>query len=271
MKFVSQQSFFDYIKTLRYLASKDLGQNFLINEILAAKIVRGIDPNNGEQILEIGSGFGSLSYFLVRYGTAITLLDIDPKIIAFLSEQFGEMSNVKIIQESILKHDVSTYDKIIGNLPYYITSETIEYCLLNSYRAKSMVFMIQKEVLSRLISKPKQDGYGPLAILVSFLGEAKRVFNVGRSNFVPAPKVDSVVVEINMKQDIDHETARQLHKITNSLFHHRRKTIRNNLTLYLKSSEKADRLIAELGVDGSKRPEELDLSFYLRLIKQLKF
>jgi 16S rRNA (adenine1518-N6/adenine1519-N6)-dimethyltransferase len=181
------------------------------------------------------------------------------------------MSNVKIVQESILKHDLSIYDKIIGNLPYYITSETIEYCLLNSYRAKSMVFMIQKEVLSRLISQPKQDGYGPLAILVSFLGEAKRIFNVGRSNFVPAPKVDSVVVEINMKQDIDHETARQLHKITNSLFHHRRKTIRNNLTLYLKSSEKADRLIAELGVDGSKRPEELDLSFYLTLIKQLKF
>lgn len=270
MKFASQQLFFDSIKTLKFLASKDLGQNFLVNDYLADLIVKKSALKNKESVLEIGSGFGSLSYFLVKYDAEVTLLDVDPKAIAFLNEQFGAMTNVKVIQESILKHDVSTYHKIIGNLPYYITSDTIEYCLLNAHRAKSMVFMIQKEVLPRLTSKPNQDGYGPLAILVAFLGEAKRVANVGRSNFVPAPKVDSVVVEIGLKNDIDYEMANQLAKITSKLFHHRRKTIRNNLGLLLKSSEKADALIAELGIDGSKRPEELELSNYLALTKQLK-
>ncbi len=271
MKFASQQAFFDFIKTLRFIASKELGQNFLVNEYIAENIVAKAKIHKDDRVLEIGAGFGSLSYFISLGEGEITLLDVDPKVISFLNDQFGQKTNVKIVQESILKHDISQYHKIIGNLPYYITSDTIQYCLLNARQAKTMIFMIQKEVLPRLIARFGEDGYGPLALLLSFLGKTKRVFNVAKNNFVPAPKVDSVVVEIVLHENNDYETAEKLVKITNSLFHHRRKTVRNNLRIYLDDIEKADKVLSELGVDGSKRPEELNLDFYLTLIKQLKF
>jgi 16S rRNA (adenine1518-N6/adenine1519-N6)-dimethyltransferase len=271
MKFNNSESFFDYIKTLRFIASKDLGQNFLINPQTAQKIVENLGAKKGEKVLEIGAGFGSLSYFLVQSEADVFLMDVDPKTIAFLNEQFGDNANVNIVQESILKHDVSKYQKIIGNLPYYITSDTIEHCLLNGFKTTKMVFMIQKEVVQRLTAKTGEDGYGPLSILVSFLGAIKKTINVGRTQFVPIPNVESSVIEINIHENRDYETAQKLNNLTKSLFHHRRKTIRNNLRLLLNDSILADETLSILNVDGAKRPQDLDLTFYLALIKQLKF
>ncbi|MFA5421376.1 MAG: 16S rRNA (adenine(1518)-N(6)/adenine(1519)-N(6))-dimethyltransferase RsmA [Bacilli bacterium] len=271
MKFANQQSFFDYIKTLTLLASKELGQNFLTNDITARYIVDTLDLNDDEKVLEIGAGFGSLSYFLAQHKNELTLLDVDPKIISFLDEQFGQASNIKIQQESILKHDVRNYQKIIGNLPYYITSDTIQYILLNACSAQRLVFMVQKEVLPRLLADVGQEGYGPFSLLVAYLGRAKRIMSVGRSQFVPKPNVDSAVVAIDILPHRDHKTALKLVRITMDLFHHRRKTIRNNLRLLLKDSKRADDTLLSLGIDGSKRPQDLPLESYLALIKQLKF
>jgi 16S rRNA (adenine1518-N6/adenine1519-N6)-dimethyltransferase len=271
VKFTNQQTFFDYIKTLKLLAAKDLGQNFLINDNLAKTIVDKLDVKSDEKVLEIGAGFGSLSYFLVAQESEVVLLDVDPKTIMFLNEQFGQQKHVNIVQESILKHDLSSYHKIIGNLPYYITNDSIEYCLLNAKKCRRMIFMIQKEVFPRLNAKPSQEDFGPLSLLISYLGNVRRIFNVGRSNFVPAPRIDSIVVEIEMNSENDYEMAEKLMKTTKKLFHHRRKTIRNNLRLFLNDVSLADHALADLGVDASKRPEQLDLPFYLALIKQLKF
>jgi 16S rRNA (adenine1518-N6/adenine1519-N6)-dimethyltransferase len=271
MKFNNLDAFFEFAKTLRLIASKDLGQNFLINPQTAQKIVETLDVKKDEKVLEIGAGFGSLSCFLTQTSADVCLLDVDPKTIAFLNEQFGDKTNISVVQESILKHNVSNYKKIIGNLPYYITSDTVEYCLLNGRTCTKMVFMIQKEVVQRLNAKVGEDGYGPLAILVSFLGTIKKTFNVGRAQFVPTPKVESSVVEININANCDYVTAEKLIKIVKSLFHHRRKTIRNNLRLLLNDSIQADETLSILKVDGTKRPQDLDVTFYLALIKQLKF
>ncbi|NCA96909.1 MAG: ribosomal RNA small subunit methyltransferase A [Bacteroidia bacterium] len=271
MKFTDQGAFFAQVKAMKMLATKDLGQNFLVNPDLSQKIVELLEIDTGESVLEIGAGFGSLSYFLALSNGIISLLDVDPKTIAFLTEQFGDHNNIMVIQESILKHDVSNYEKIIGNLPYYITSDTIAYVLLNGYHAKRMVFMIQKEVLPRLAAHAGEEGYGPLSILISYLGRVKRNFLVSRNQFAPAPNVDSVVVTIEINQENDYETAKTLFRLTMDLFHHRRKTIRNNLRIMLKDATNADHMLDMLGIDGSKRPEELPLEAYLSLIKQLKF
>ena len=271
MKLTSQQEFFDYIKAMRLLATQELGQNFLINPDVSKKIVDLLDVQSTENVLEIGAGFGSLSYFLLETKGLSFLLDVDPKTIVFLKEQFGDNPNISIIQESILKHDVSNYEKIIGNLPYYITSNTIEYVLLNARKARKLVFMIQKEVLPRLTAKATEEGYGPLAILVRYLGIPKRCLNVSRRQFVPAPHIDSVVVSIDIKPHADYETAEKLLKAAMNLFHHRRKTIRNNLRLLLNSDELAEQVLASSGVDGNKRPQDLPSEDYLKLTKQLKF
>lgn len=271
MKLTDQQSFFDYIKSMRLLATKDIGQNFLINPSTAKRIVDLLDVNKEEKVLEIGAGFGSLSYFLVEGKGHTVLLDIDPKTIAFLTEQFTDLANVSIVQESILKHDVSSYEKIIGNLPYYITSDTIEYVLLRAQKAQKMVFMIQKEVLPRLLAKAGQEGYGPLSILIAFLGRAEKNIIVSRGQFVPAPHIDSVVVEININQNNDYQAAEKLMKIAMKLFHHRRKTIRNNLRLLLKDDKLTERILKDTQIDGDKRPQDIASDDYLRLTKQLKF
>lgn len=271
MKLTDEQGFFDYIKTMRLLASKDLGQNFLINPNIARKIVDYLEIRKGEKVLEIGAGFGSLSYFLVEHDSEIVLLDVDPKTITFLSENFVSKQLVNIIQESILKHDVSTYEKIIGNLPYYITSDTIEYVLLKARKTRKMVLMIQKEVLPRLLAKVGEEGYGPLAILTKYLGSAQKVLNVSRGQFVPAPHVDSIVVVIDINENNDYETAEKLLKITMKLFHHRRKTIRNNLRLLLGDDKTTQQALLSAGIDGDKRPQDISQEDYLRLTKQLKF
>lgn len=271
MKFTDFSSFFAQVKALKSLANKDLGQNFLINPELSHRIVELLTIQEDEKVLEIGAGFGSLSYFLVQSKGIVNLLDVDPKTISFLSEQFGGQSNIQITQESILKHDVSLYDKVIGNLPYYITSDTIAYVLLNAIHAKRMVFMIQKEVLPRLVAQPSEEGYGPLSILIAYLGKVKREFVVARNHFAPAPHVDSLVVTIDVNPHNDYQKADILFRLTMDLFHHRRKTIRNNLRIMLKDATIADQALEKLGIDGSRRPEDLPLEAYLSLIKQLKF
>ena len=117
MKFASQQAFFDFIKTLRFIASKELGQNFLVNEYIAENIVAKAKIHKDEKVLEIGAGFGSLSYFISLGEGEITLLDVDPKIISFLTEQFGQKTNVKIVQESILKHTFLNTTKLSVTSP----------------------------------------------------------------------------------------------------------------------------------------------------------
>jgi len=271
MKYADEKALFDFIKSLRLVASKDLGQNFLIDPVIASSIVDALGVQENEKVLEIGAGFGSLSYYLAAKDAEITLLDVDARAIVFLNEQFVDRSNVKIVQESILKHDVTSYHRIIGDLPYYLTTDTIENMLLNGVSSKRLIFMIQKEVLPRLIAKPGAEGYGPLSILISYLGSAKRLMSVNRREFVPAPKVDSVVLTIDIDPDKSHETAENLLKIVKRLFHHRRKTIKNNLRLLLDDADVVDGLLADLKVDGSQRPQDLGLDFYLALTKRLKF
>ncbi|MFA5480834.1 MAG: 16S rRNA (adenine(1518)-N(6)/adenine(1519)-N(6))-dimethyltransferase RsmA [Bacilli bacterium] len=271
MKFTDQSSFFDYIKSLRYIASKELGQNFLINPLIAQAIVNALDVQSEDNVLEIGAGFGSLSYFLASHQGLVNLLDVDPKPLLFLKEQFGDKANVSFTQESILKHDLARYQRIIGNLPYYITNSTIEHVLLNARSAKKLVFMVQKEVLSRLIASVGDEGYGPLSILISYLGTPKRLINVKRQDFCPPPHVDSVVLSIDLNENINYEMASQLFAFAKALFHHRRKTVKNNLRILLKNSENANSVLNLLAIDGDKRPQDLDLKSYLALTKQLKF
>lgn len=259
-------TYFENIKTYKYLANKSLGQNFLINPEIAEKIVSKLDLKESDNVLEIGAGLGSLSVFLVESKSRINLIDIDERMLSYLNEHFKEQQNVIIRRQNILKEDVSKYTKIVGNLPYYITSGIIEHLLVNAKSAEKIVLMCQKEVYPKLLSS----FVSPLSLLLNHVCEISAPINVGRNNFTPVPHVDSVVFVLTPNENIIKPDNIELLKLMQQLFLHRRKTILNCLQNVIKSKEKAEAILKLCNIDFNLRPEQLKIESYILLLKTLK-
>ena len=262
---MNEREYFEQIKSYKLIANKSLGQNFLVNPQVAEKIVNLLDVTEGDKILEIGAGLGSLSYFLAKSNAQTQLIDVDERMLMFLEEQFKDNKNVEIKRQNILKHSLSGFNKIIGNLPYYITSGIIEKLLLDGKDADLMVLMTQKEVYPKLLSSNKS----PLSLFLNYVADISSSIDVGRNNFVPVPHVDSVVFVIKPNQNIKNPENEKLFKVMKQLFLLRRKNILNNLTNLVKNKEKAREILEKMGVDTNKRPEELPIEFYINLLKLL--
>ena len=168
-----------------------------------------------------------------------------------------------------MRFPMGGYSKIVGNLPYYITSGILERILLNAKKATRGVFMVQKEAFLRLNAKMGNKDYGPLPLLIQYRAKMTRLLNVPRSSFSPAPHIDSLVFSLDFN-DNDIEAASTLYSLLNGVFLHRRKTILNNLSGYLKDADKAKELLNKSSIPFTKRPEEISLEEYLCLLKLLK-
>lgn len=264
---MNESQYFENVKSYKLLANKSLGQNFLINSDVAKSIVDLLEISNDDEVIEIGSGLGSLSYFLTKFPAKTQLIDIDERMLQFLNEQFGNCENVVVRRQNILKEDLGKYTKIIGNLPYYITSSIIEHILLTAINAKKIVLMTQKEVYPKLLSNFKS----PLSLFLNYVADISSAKDVGRNNFAPIPHVDSVVFVLTPNQNIKNVENKKLLKLMQQLFLLRRKNILNNLTNVTKDKEKAREILLKLNIDTNKRPEELDINFYIALLKELNF
>ena len=262
---MTEKEFFENIKSYKLIANKSLGQNFLINPVTASKIVNLLEIKNQDNILEIGAGLGSLSYFLAKSPGNTELIDIDERMLMFLNENFKNDSNITIKRQNILKYDLSRFNKIIGNLPYYITSSIIEKLLLDGKNAEVMVLMTQKEVYPKLLSSNKS----PLSLFLNYVSDISSPMDVGRNNFAPVPHVDSVVFTLKPNTNIKNEENEKLYKVMKQLFLLRRKNILNNLSNLVKSKEKAREILEKMNIDTNKRPEELPIEFYINLLKML--
>lgn len=263
---MDSKTYFEGIESYRLLAKHEVGQNFLIDPDSAERIVSLLDVQEGERVLEIGSGAGSLTYFLTQTEGKVTAIDIDEGLIAKLQNDFG--SDVDVVYGNATKWDYSPYEKIVGNLPYYITSLIIEKALLGGTSCSVMAFMVQKEAGERLLAEPGSKDYGPLPILISLLCDAKKAFVVRRNCFAPAPHVDSLVLRFEMKKP-RNEFVEKAYRIAQSLFLQRRKTLFNNLKNYLHDAEAARSLLAEVGLAENLRPEQVSPESYLFLAKRL--
>ncbi len=268
---INEERYFEKIKEYRLLAQHDIGQNFLIDPLICGKIVDLAMLGGDDYALEIGPGAGSLSYFIAQKPSRSDLLDIDERMTAKLSTDFEGASNVRILKGNALKWDLTPYTKIIGNLPYYITSSLLEAVLLKATNLKKGVFMVQKEAFARITSKNKEKNYGPLPLLLAYRGVAKKEFGVSRGAFAPSPNVDSVVFSVDIDQSSDILFAQKLYKVTNALFLHRRKTILNNLASFLSDASKAKDFLAFLGINQQCRPEELLLDDYISITRAIYF
>ena len=244
---------------------KDYGQNFLIEPELSSKIVDALEIEKGDKVLEIGPGLGSLTHYLVNKGP-VTVCDIDERMISFLKIVYP--NDVEFILNDIRKIDVTGYNKIIGNLPYNITSELVTFLLLNAKNFKRMVLMCQQEAFNRFFDVEGKD-YGPISVLLHLLGDSKKVLTLKPGCFYPAPKCNSLVFTVDYDPKCDYETAVKVYKMSKSLFLNRRKTIYNNLSSYLGDKTKAKEVLAKVGIQENKRPEDISPILFLEIFKNI--
>ena len=252
--------------------NKEIGQNYLISIRILKKIVSLLDINDKDNVLEVGSGLGNLSFFLLKSNCKkITLNDIDDKNIFFLKKIIKNERKIKIIDfinKSALKINISRYSKIISNLPYYITHDLLEYFMVHG-NALKYVFMVQKEVFEKISAKSNTSYYGPLNILISYVGKIKKEFFVSKENFLPVPHINSVVFSITKNSDVSKINRHKYVFFLKKIFAHRRKTIFNNLTLFLKNKTKVKRILCDLKISETTRPEQICSSVYLNIFKKI--
>ena len=267
---MNENEFYENVASYKLLAKKEVGQNFLIDPSSCKRIVDALGLQEHERALEIGCGAGSLTFFLKDTPADIDVIDIDESMLLKVQNDFKGYDNLHIQYGNAAKFDYSPYDKIIGNLPYYITSLIIEKAILGGTNAKKMVFMIQKEAADRLLAKPKTKDYSPLSILLSLCYRSKRLFNVGRNAFVPIPHVESTVIEIVRNEAVSLDDGAKVYDLANKLFHFRRKTILNNMKNVVQDADKASKILTEQGIKENARPEELTPEQYLNLMKAIR-
>ena len=264
---INRQNISEIVNKADLKPDKDYGQNFLVEPQICERIVNALNIEENDTVIEVGPGLGSMTHFLSLNNADITVVDIDRRMIDFLSVVY-QNSNIKIIENDIRKVDVSNYTKIIGNLPYNITTETIQYFLLNAENAKKMVFMIQSETFNHFFDVSGKE-YGPTSVLIHLLGSIEKLFTVKAGSFYPAPKCNSTVFAINIDAHTNRFAAINAFKAAKQLFANRRKTIQNNLTNYLKNKDLAYKVCEDLNIDPLSRPEQLSPEIYLSISEYL--
>jgi 16S rRNA (adenine1518-N6/adenine1519-N6)-dimethyltransferase len=269
MPSMDEERYFKTIAEYKLLAKHEVGQNFLIDAGVAHKIIELASLQKGDKVLEIGSGAGSLSYFIAASSAESDLIDIDEALVLKLQSDFKNQVNVHPQMGNVMRFDLAPYDKIIGNLPYYITSGILERILLTASRANLAVLMVQKEVVARLTAPIGNEDYGPLPILLRYRAELSKGFVVPRTAFSPAPHVDSAVFLLRFRPESSLKEANALYSLVGKLFLHRRKTILNNLETVVSDPLKAKAILEKAAIVPTRRPEDLSLEDYRRLLSQL--
>lgn len=257
----------EIINSMGISPNKDLGQNFLVDPAVSKRISDAASVNANDKLLEVGGGLGSITHFLLESDADFDVVDLDERMCWFLENSYAN-SNIRIINNDIRKVDVSPYTKIVGNLPYYITTELITYLLLNSTKCEKMLFMIQSEAVERFVVKEGKE-YGAISVLVHLLGSPKKLFAVKSGSFYPMPKCGSTVFQIELNGNIDREKALCVYKMAKQLFLNRRKTILNNLNNYLNNKDLAVKTLQNLNILETTRPEQLSPMQYVEIYDEL--
>ena len=264
---INRSNIYEIVNKANLKPDKDYGQNFLVEPDISKRIVDSLKIDGNDIVIEVGPGLGSLTHYLTTFEGKNTVVDIDRRMIDFLKIVYQE-NNIEIVENDIRKVDVKSYTKVLGNLPYNITTETIQYFLLNAESAKQMVFMIQSETLAHFMDVEGKE-YGPTSVLIHLLGSIDRLFTVKAGSFYPAPKCSSAVFSINIDPQKDRKKAISAFKISKQLFLNRRKTILNNLVNYLKDKDLANKLCYDLNINPLSRPEQLPPEIYLAISEYL--
>lgn len=251
-------------------ARKRFGQNFLQDPAIIAAIVQAIKPQPLDHLVEIGPGLGALTRELHGRTDKLSLIELDRDLVPLLEQKFAQKDHCEIIQADALKVNFSEIAnnsklRVVGNLPYNISTPLIFHLLEQADVLQDMHFMLQKEVVSRLTASPGSGAWGRLSIMVQYFCETELLLDVPPEAFDPVPKVNSAVIRLTPRSIPDPaRDIKDLERLVKTAFAQRRKTLRNNL----KTLFNADQLL-ELGIDPGARPETLSLEQYVHLANQL--
>jgi 16S rRNA (adenine1518-N6/adenine1519-N6)-dimethyltransferase len=254
------------VKTFGIHMSKKLGQNFLIDGNVVDGIVSAAKVLEGEPILEIGPGIGTLTQGLAEAGAKVTAVELDRRLIEVLGKTLEGYGNVRVIHGDILKIDISREInkekyKVVANLPYYITTPIIMKFLEERLPVELLVTMVQKEVAQRMVAKPGGKDYGALSVAVQYYTEPEIMFIVPPQAFIPAPAVESAVIRCTVRSGppVELVSEKMFFRVVKAAFAQRRKTLANGLKAAGLNKEDLEQVLAQAGVDGGRRGEQLSL------------
>lgn len=264
----------DIVSHFDFRFAKSLGQNFLIDNNVLTKIVDSAELDENSCALEIGPGIGVLTQEMATRCKKVVAIEIDDRLIPILGETLGNFPNVEVVHSDALKVDFNKLFeekgldnvKVVANLPYYVTTPIITKIFKEAKGVKSITVMIQKEVAERLIAKPSTKDYGALTLLANYYSDVEKVVKVPPSCFIPNPKVESMVVKMNIKEpEVDVEDEKLFFRVIRDSFNMRRKTLTNALKPIGLKPDVLKECLAKANIDEKRRGETLSIEEFANL------
>ena len=284
MKLYSPSTIADIRERYNFQLSRSLGQIFITDRSIIERIVEGAGVGENDLVIEIGPGIGVLTAEAAEAAARVIAVEIDSKLIPILSETLAEYDNIKVINQDILKTDVNKIIeeekaagnftgavRIIGNLPYYITTPIIMGLLESGVKADSITVMMQKEVADRIKASPGSKTYGAISAAVQYYCIVEQIASVPKEVFVPRPKVDSAVLNLHIRKEkpVELTDEKMFFACIRSGFGQRRKTLLNSLTGTAGlSKEDIRNLLSTAGIDPVRRAETLNMEEFAAIANE---
>ena len=245
---------------MSHQARKRFGQNFLVDDQIVSRIIATISPNKSDNIVEIGPGKGAITFPLLEHLDHLSVIEFDCDLISFL--KLKKKEKLTIYEADALKFDyglISNNLRIVGNLPYNISSPLLFYLLSRRNQIIDMTFMLQKEVVDRIVARHGSKTYGRLSVMMQTFFEVESMFTVPKESFHPQPKIESAILYLKTKTKPLTENTKLLEKIVKISFSQRRKTLKNCLKSTLSQEQTK--------IDLSQRAEMLSVENFITLMK----
>lgn len=267
-------------------AKKSFGQNFLVNDAIIKKICNLANINKGDNVIEIGPGLGTLTIALLKYGARVLAIEKDTNMYQILKENVGiycpdNACNLQIEQADALKIDKEIIKdfaktspiKMVSNLPYNVAAPLIITYFQNYECMNQACVMVQKEIADRILAKTSSKNYGSYTVKLSIYANCNGKFNVSPNNFIPAPRVDSTVINLVANKSINYNLAKNACEISDAAFAHRRKTISNSVKQYFSNDQaKAKQILLAFEkshISANLRAETLSAIEFLNIAKNI--
>lgn len=261
--------------------SKALGQNFLVNPSVCPKMAEmcGADKETG--VIEIGPGIGVLTNELAKVAKKVVAIELDKRLLSVLSETLSDHTNVKVINDDVMKIDLHQLIKdefsnmkvvVCANLPYYITSPVIMRLLEENLPISALTVMVQKEAGQRICAEVGTRLGGALTVAVNYYSKPRLLFNVSAGSFMPAPKIDSCVIRLDIDPEptVNVKSSKAFFKVVKSAFSQRRKTLSNSLSSGLGyDKQTVNSILEKSGVPQNTRAEQLKMEEFAKIADEV--
>ena len=261
--------------------SKALGQNFLINPSVCPRMAEFCGATQGVGVIEVGPGFGVLTHELCKRADKVVSIELDKRLMPVLDETMAEHENFKVINEDILKIDLHKLIEeefqgmrvvVCANVPYYITSPVIMKLLEEKLPIEAITVMVQKEAAQRLCAKVGTRESSAITVAVNYYSEPQLLFHVSSGSFMPAPKVDSAVIRLDVSGEprAKCSSEKMFFQVVKAAFSQRRKTVLNSISSGIGVAKaEVEKALTDSGISLTARAEQLELSDFAKIADSL--